>query len=191
MAAILKLYLDIALLRRGPEDVPASRGLLWATLAAFVALNALLTLAFRPATEHWLPQLLVSVGFTLLWYRVLLIVFGRPERYQQTVTAVLGFGCIVTPEGGTDVYQPEDGGPEIMCDRVEPDYVRVVMGAGEAEELDDVGDPSCCSVEQVLDYGDWAEVEGFVCTSRTTGLTCTIEDEEHGFTMARAGIETW
>ena len=97
MAAILKLYLDIALLRRGPEDVPASRGLLWATLAAFVALNALLTLAFRPTTEHWLPQLLVSVGFTLLWYRVLLVVFGRPERYQQTVTAVLGFGCIVTP----------------------------------------------------------------------------------------------
>lgn len=100
-------------------------------------------------------------------------------------------GCIVTPEGGTDVYQPADGGPEIMCDRVEPDYVRVVMGAGEADELDDVGDPSCCSVEQVLDYGDWAAIEGFVCTSRTTGLTCTTEDEEHGFTMARAGIETW
>ena len=100
-------------------------------------------------------------------------------------------GCIVTPEGGTDVYQPEDGGPEIMCDRVEPDYVRVVMGAGEAEELEDIADPSCCGVEQVLDYGDWATIEGFVCQSKTTGLTCTTEDEEHGFTMARAGIETW
>jgi hypothetical protein len=97
MAAILKLYLDIALLRRGPEDLPTSRGLLWATLAAFVALNALLTLAFRPGTDDWLPQLVVSAGFTLLWYRLLLGVFGRPERYMQTVTAVLGFGCIVTP----------------------------------------------------------------------------------------------
>ena len=97
MTAILKLYLDIALLRRGPEDVPASRNLLWATLLAFVALNALLTLAFRPTTDNWPLQLLVSVGFTLLWYRVLLSLFGRPERYQQTVTAIFGFGCIITP----------------------------------------------------------------------------------------------
>lgn len=100
-------------------------------------------------------------------------------------------GCIVTPEGGTEVYQPEDGGPEIMCDRVEPDYVRVVLGADSAEELDEVGDASCCGAEQVLHYGEWASIEGFVCASRRTGLTCTTEDEAHGFTMARAGIETW
>jgi len=97
MASILKLYLDIALLRRGPEDVPASRPLLYATLAAFIVLNALLTVAFRPTVENWLPQLMVSVGFTLFWYRVLLSLFGHAERYVQTMTAVLGFGCIVTP----------------------------------------------------------------------------------------------
>ena len=62
MAAILKLYLDIALLRRGPEDLPASKRLLFATLAAFVLLNALLTVAFRPTVDNWLPQLLVSVA---------------------------------------------------------------------------------------------------------------------------------
>ncbi len=100
-------------------------------------------------------------------------------------------GCIVTPEGGTDVYQPEGGGPEIMCDRVEPEYVRVVLGADSAEELDDVGDPSCCGAEQVLQYGTWASMEGFVCYSEKTGLTCNTEDETHGFKMARAGIETW
>jgi hypothetical protein len=97
MATILKLYLDIALLRRGPEDVPASKTLLYLTLAAFVLLNALLTVAFRPSVQNWLPQLLVSVGFSLLWYRVLLTLFGHAERYLQTMTAVLGFGCIVTP----------------------------------------------------------------------------------------------
>jgi hypothetical protein len=97
MASILKLYLDIALLRRGPEDVPASKSLLYATLAAFVVLNALLTVAFRPTVENWLPQLLVSVAFTLFWYRILLTLFGRRERYLQTMTAVLGFGCIITP----------------------------------------------------------------------------------------------
>lgn len=100
-------------------------------------------------------------------------------------------GCVVTPQGGTDVYQPEGGGPEIMCDRVEPEYVRVVLGADAAEELDDVGDPSCCGAEQVLQYGQWASMEGFVCYSKKTGLTCNTEDETHGFTMARAGIKTW
>ena len=100
-------------------------------------------------------------------------------------------GCIVTPEGGTDVYQPEDGGPEIMCDRVEPEYVRVVLGADSAEELDEVADPSCCGADQVLQYGEWTTLEGFVCYSERTGLTCNTEDEAHGFKLARAGIETW
>jgi hypothetical protein len=97
MAAILKLYLDIALLRRGPEDLPASRPLLYATLAAFFVLNSLLTVAFRPTVENWLPALLVSIGFMLFWYRILLSLFGRNERYLQTMTAVLGFGCVVAP----------------------------------------------------------------------------------------------
>ena len=100
-------------------------------------------------------------------------------------------GCIVTPEGGTDVYQPEDGGPEIQCDRVEPEYARVMLGADAAEELDEVADPSCCGAEQVLQYGESAAVEGFVCYSETSGLTCNTKDEAHGFKMARAAIETW
>ena len=100
-------------------------------------------------------------------------------------------GCIVTPEGGTEVYRPEGGGPEIMCDRVEPEYVRIVLAADTAEELDEVADPSCCGAEQVLQYGEWASIEGFVCYSETAGLTCNTEDETHGFKMARASIETW
>lgn len=29
-------------------------------------------------------------------------------------------GCTYVPAGGTDVYEPKDGGPELQCDRVEP-----------------------------------------------------------------------
>jgi hypothetical protein len=97
MPSILKLYVEIALLRRGPEDVPVSQRLLIGTLAAFLALNAACTALFRPATDSWLLQLLVSAAFTLVWYRALLAVFKRPERWLQTTTAVLGFGCVVTP----------------------------------------------------------------------------------------------
>src|SRR6218665_995514 len=52
-------------------------------------------------------------------------------------------GCIYTPEGGTDVYVPEDGGPELACDRVEPRYVRAILSAkGPGRLLKNVGDPS-------------------------------------------------
>ena len=47
-AVIVKLYLDIALLRREPYDLPASPWLLAVTLGVFLALNAVLTQAFRP-----------------------------------------------------------------------------------------------------------------------------------------------
>ena len=29
-------------------------------------------------------------------------------------------GCIYTPQGGTDIYEPRGGGPELSCDRVFP-----------------------------------------------------------------------
>ena len=63
-------------------------------------------------------------------------------------------GCIYTPEGGTEVYQPADGGPELTCDRVEPRYVRATLSReGEATLFNDVNDQSCCSAGPVLDYG--------------------------------------
>jgi hypothetical protein len=97
MTSILKLYLDIALLRRGPEDVPSSQRLMTLTLLAFIVLNAALTAIFRPQSDSWMLQLLVSAAFTLLWYALVLLLYKRPERWLQTVTAVLGFGCVATP----------------------------------------------------------------------------------------------
>ena len=37
-------------------------------------------------------------------------------------------GCFYMPDGGTDVYKTSDGGAELSCDRVEPSYVRVMLG---------------------------------------------------------------
>jgi len=95
MASILKLYLDIALLRRGPEDLPSSKALLFWTVIAFITLNALLMSVFPTPEGSWLPPLLVALGFNLVWYRVVLTLFGKPERFLQTVTAYIGFSCIV------------------------------------------------------------------------------------------------
>lgn len=97
MTAILKLFFDIARLRRGPEDAPSGLQPLLVTVAVFFAANALLTALFRPDINYWALQLLVSIVFTLLWYRVLLGVFGKPERFNQTVTAMFGFGLLLSP----------------------------------------------------------------------------------------------
>lgn len=117
--------------------------------------------------------------------------FEPDEQGQISFAMPSGnIGCVYTPEGGTDVYEPVDGGPELSCDRVEPSYVRVILGpSGKARRNNDVGDASCCGSDNVFDYGEVWEMDGFVCESATTGLTCVRG--KHGFSMRRAGIKTY
>ncbi len=97
MSAIIQLYAAIALLRRGPEDVPASMPLLALTILAYFAVNVAFSLLLPPVSGPWFLQLLLDVGFTLAWYVGLLRLFGRSERFVQTTTAVFGFQAIIAP----------------------------------------------------------------------------------------------
>ncbi|MDH3262941.1 MAG: hypothetical protein OEM24_02965 [Paracoccaceae bacterium] len=108
----------------------------------------------------------------------------------EFMTPSQNIGCVFVPEGGTAVYVPRDGGPELACDRVEPGYVSVVLGPeGPPIVIEEPGEAPCCS-GPVLDYGNsWSEGP-FTCTSAHTGLTCTREDGP-GFSMARAKIEVF
>jgi hypothetical protein len=100
-------------------------------------------------------------------------------------------GCLYTPEGGTAVYEPVDGGPELICDRVEPDYVRVMLGPEyDAEAIFDPGEQPCCS-GQTFEYDNEIELDGFICHSETTGLVCQTTNGEHGFLISRAHIVTY
>ena len=80
-----------------------------------------------------------------------------PAFAEEQIEFVLPSGnvaCIYTPKGGVAVYKPVDGGPELSCDRVEPQYVRFILGPrGKAVLIKEVGDASCCSAEPVLAYG--------------------------------------
>jgi hypothetical protein len=97
-------------------------------------------------------------------------------------------GCFYTAEGGTGVYKTSDGGAELSCDRVEPSYIRVMLGSsGEAEHITNVGDASCCGGDNIFEYGEvWSEGP-FSCISATTGLTCTRG--AHGFSMSRKAVK--
>ena len=97
-------------------------------------------------------------------------------------------GCIYIPEGGTAVYQPADGGPELSCDRVEPKYLRATLGrSGKASVKSNVGDQGCCGSANTLGYGETWSAGPFTCYSERTGLTCERNDG-HSFLLSRARV---
>ncbi len=89
---LLRLFLSICLLSRGPEDVPASQVLLRLCLATY-ALSGVLGL--------WVtgePVLLIILDMVLmvaLLYGVLAM-RGYRARFEQTLTAVAGTGTLLS-----------------------------------------------------------------------------------------------
>jgi len=96
MKDIIRLFTQIALLKRGPQDLPASMLLLVLTLLGYLSVNFLMS-SVLPPDAHWQGPLLVDTLFTLVWYIALLQLLGRPERMLQTVTAVFGLQLVMSP----------------------------------------------------------------------------------------------
>jgi hypothetical protein len=96
MSEIIQIYAQIALLRRGPQDLPASPLLLVLTVGAFLVVNFAVS-SVLPPDNRWPEILVVATLFTLLWYVLLLRLAGRPERTLQTTTAVFGFQTVLAP----------------------------------------------------------------------------------------------
>ncbi len=66
----------------------------------------------------------------------------RPDEFQAPSGNI---GCQYVPAGGTETYRTPDGGPQLICDRIEPAYVRFTLSArGAATLIEHVGDASCC-----------------------------------------------
>lgn len=89
MLQLLKVFVDICLLRAGPQDLPAARFLLWSILVLHALLGLSLALFTLP-----LPQALLTavIGTALLLAVVqgLLLAYRKPARLWQTATALAG-----------------------------------------------------------------------------------------------------
>jgi hypothetical protein len=107
------------------------------------------------------------------------IVFATPSK---------NIGCTFTPAGGTSVYKPFDGGPELSCDRIKPSYQRVVLTPKNVRLFKDVGDQDCCGETNIIAYGTRWTQGPFTCESAATGLTCRRSDGK-GFTINQAAIK--
>jgi hypothetical protein len=97
MTALVRLYAEIALLKRGPQDVPCSMLLLALTVGAYFAINLLINWALPAAGDPWLAVLAIDILFTLGWYVALLRLLHRRERVVQTTTAIFGYRSVLAP----------------------------------------------------------------------------------------------
>jgi hypothetical protein len=95
MRELVRLFTDITLLRRGPQDLPASALLLALTIGAYLLICEIAS-ELVPQ-QHLLAQGVLYALFTVGWYAVLLRLCGRPERLLQTVTGLFAVQILLTP----------------------------------------------------------------------------------------------
>jgi hypothetical protein len=97
MRALFHLFLDICLLRQGPQQVPASQLLLRLMLLTYGLSGLLVSLVSLLDHDLFISLLLTLVDIALLaglTYTVLSL-RGYGQRFVQTLTALLGTGTLL------------------------------------------------------------------------------------------------
>jgi len=91
----LQSFLDIALWRKGPQDLPASSTLATLALIAYLGTGFLRMRLFT--LDRGTSLLFICVDALMLgaWLWLVLAFFGRRQRFVQTLTALLGVGLLV------------------------------------------------------------------------------------------------
>jgi hypothetical protein len=114
LAALLRLYVDIALWRRGPQDVPAVGILLPLTVAAYVLLSTAIGEALPALRPGWLLQVSGDALFVAAWYWLLLLLMQRRERYLQTATALFGLQTMLAAPSIVSVWLVQRYGEDAL-----------------------------------------------------------------------------
>ena len=92
---LIRLFLEICLFRKGPQDTPASQMLLWLALAAYCLVGAAQALL----EDQWLEGVLqvpLQALILLAFVWVSLMAAGKLERMRQTLIAMLGTDALIS-----------------------------------------------------------------------------------------------
>lgn len=94
MFPLIRVFFDICLFRRGPQDLPTSSFLLHLTLATYAVSSFLLSLGSQPAATAAMAgitdtALLAGLTLSLLYTQ------GRRVRIPQTLAALAGSGTLL------------------------------------------------------------------------------------------------
>lgn len=94
LSALFHAFLDICLLRRGPQDIPASPILLLFTLILYTIGSVIVarsSLDLAPAVQSALAETVLMCVLTYIFLRV----FGLGTRWIQTATAIAGTNFVL------------------------------------------------------------------------------------------------
>jgi hypothetical protein len=97
LRALFGALVDIVLLRRGPEHLPASAALLFAMVALSVICSTFIVIVSPIALLPALLQGAVGAAVMLLWFRTALKLANKAERFLQTATAIFGVNVLFVP----------------------------------------------------------------------------------------------
>ena len=90
MQQFLKVFLDIVLWRRGPQDLPNSGLLVVLTLVAYELVNLVQIALMEVSVAELLLYLVVDPLLLMGGLWLVMMLYGRKDRWAQTVSAVLG-----------------------------------------------------------------------------------------------------
>ncbi len=95
MLEIFRLFFDICLLKKGPQDIPESRFLFWFSLTLY----ALVGFLMLRLSEGWLEsffQLLAGIIMLFVFIAGILFFTAKVSRFFAVVTAMLGSDALIS-----------------------------------------------------------------------------------------------
>ena len=95
MLAIIHFFIDLCLLRRAPQDLPASPVIFALVVAASTFGSMLLAFSAGEKAVIGLLQGLLDIGFTLALLYAILRLVDKPARVLQTATALIGVDTLI------------------------------------------------------------------------------------------------
>lgn len=102
MKQFLRIFVDIVLWRRGPQDLPVSGLLLALAIAAYVAVSIVQLALFNESLANWLFYVVLDPLLLAGWTWLVLRIMGHGARFLQTASAVFGANAVL----GFLVYLP-------------------------------------------------------------------------------------
>jgi hypothetical protein len=96
MNELIQAFVEIARWRKGPEDLPASGFLLVMTLGGYVLASIATVLFYANGVADLLAQVMLDVSLMFGFFGLLLVFYKKMPRFEQTMTALLGTGILLT-----------------------------------------------------------------------------------------------
>ena len=96
MSALINIFFEICLLKKGPQDVPASRFLFQLVLLAYVSLNAIMLMLLEDDFVYSLVAIVVDLFLVVGLIKLVLIFANMPDRFLKTISAVLGTTIVMS-----------------------------------------------------------------------------------------------